>query len=65
MQDTFISAQTFIEFDNMLQRPLNDMNPKIFINSLNSENRIVRLNRACYPHREKNRSFHRVLVSTS
>ena len=65
MQDTFVSTRTFPKFDNMLQRPLNDMNPRIFVGSLDPEIRIVRLNRARHPHREKDRSFHRVLVSAS
>ena len=65
MQDTFISARTFTELDNMLQRPLNDMNSEMLIGSLIPEIRIIRPNWARDPHREEDRSFHRVLVSTS
>ena len=65
MQDTFIYSRTFIKFDNVLQRPLNDMSSRMFIGSLNPEVRIVRLDRARHPHREKDWSFYRVLVSTS
>ena len=65
MQDTFVSTRTFTELNNVLQRPLNDMNPKTFVGSLNPEIKIVRFNRARHPNREKDRSFYRALVSTS